>query len=249
MKKLLAVPVLSLMLTLALLSPPGAQAKDWSLEMNLAYNSRYLWRGMVATDGPVLQPAATLGYRGFTAGVWGNLELTGVNGQKGSFTEVDLWAEYSRTWGVLSPKVGVIHYHFPPDGGADTTELYLGLGLAVPLSPSLTIYYDVDQVQGFYVAAGLGHSLDLFKNGMLSASLELSATIGWASAAFNRGYLGVDKSAINHVLLSVGVPIAIGQRLTITPTVNYSVVPDGDLRDAAGEPDNFFAGVSVVFTL
>lgn len=249
MKKLVLAITLSLAMVLGIMAPSQVLAKDWSVDFDVTYNSKYVWRGMVATDESVLQPSISFSFKGFSAGVWGNLDLTDTNGEQSSFTEVDLWAEYSHTFGIVSPKVGLIYYHFPPDDSANTTEIYVGVDFDVLLSPSLTIYYDVDQIQGFYVSLGISHSFDLFKKGNISAGLDLSATIGWGSADYNEGYWGVDKNAFNDVLFSAGLPIKVGQYVTITPMVNYSIVIDSDLRDTTTDPDNFYAGISVTFSL
>lgn len=248
MKKL----VLSLILTLVVVTSIGiaapAQAKDWSVDLDLTYNSKYVWRGMVATDESVLQPSATFSFKGFSAGVWGNMDLTDTNEEEMKFTEVDFWAEYSHSFGMFTPAVGVIYYHFPPDDSINTTEIYLGLGLDVLLAPSLTIYYDVDQIEGLYVSGGISHSFELMKEKDVAVGLDLGATIGWGSEKYNEGYWGVDKGGFNDALFSVGLPITLWDSLTITPKVNYSIVIDEDLRDQVEDTDVFFAGVSVTYS-
>lgn len=249
MKKLVSKIVLALMLTLSLTPLAQAADKDWSVDFDLTYNSKYVWRGLTATDGSVLQPSFSLAYKGFSAGVWGNVDLSDVNGEQGNFTEVDLWAEYAHSFGMFTPAVGVIYYHFPPDDSANTTEIYLSLGFDVILSPTLVIYYDVDQIQGLYISLGISHSFDLYQKGEMSVALDLGATAGWGSEDYNAGYWGVNKSGFNDVLLSVGLPITVMESLTITPMINYSAVVDTELRDAVENDSNFYAGISITFSL
>ena len=57
----------------------------------------------------------------------------------------------------------------PPDGhpdipnrtDGDTREVFIAMGLDVMLSPTLTLYYDVDEVNGFYGNFALGHEIAL----------------------------------------------------------------------------------------
>ena len=53
------------------------------------YFTKYIWRGQNLNDKSVFQPSVSVGLNGFTASVWGNLDLTGKNHNCSEFTEVD----------------------------------------------------------------------------------------------------------------------------------------------------------------
>jgi hypothetical protein len=213
---------------------------------------KYVWRGQNLVDDWVLQPGAAVGYKGLTASAWGNLDLTGENGNRGEFSEVDLTLDYSwqcSKFDVLSYSVGLIYYDFPvPHAGDDTTELYWGLSLDVPASPSLTVYHDIDEAEGAYVSLGVGHSFaEAFELGPgVPVSLDLGATLGWGSASYNKFYWGPDKSKLNDLVLSLALPFEIGG-LTIMPSVNYVTLVSDEIRrtDAYGSDsdDLWYAGV------
>ena len=83
---------------------PEPEKKDeigLSVETNLGVNSKYLWRGIEMNEDPVFQPEVKFGFKGFSATVWGNLELTSVHnghgedGDSGDFTEIDYIFDYS----------------------------------------------------------------------------------------------------------------------------------------------------------
>ena len=58
--------------------------------------SKYIWRGQNVVDDWVLQPGASVGYKGLTGSVWDNMDLTGEAwAMTVSFTEIDLALDYS----------------------------------------------------------------------------------------------------------------------------------------------------------
>ena len=48
--------------------------------VDLSVQSAYIWRGMVLNDEPVFQPSVTVWSGGFSASVWGNVNMTADNG-------------------------------------------------------------------------------------------------------------------------------------------------------------------------
>ena len=110
------------------------------------------------------------------------------------------------------------------------------------LSPSVTWYYDFDQVDGSYVAFGLSHSIELSEESPLA--LDLGLNIGWGDDDYNAAYWGVDDDGFNDLTLSAGLPIELGS-WTLTPSVNYVVLIDSDISDAAGDDDIVYAGIGL----
>ena len=55
--------------------PAGTWASDSSASISLTFPSRYVWRGLLVTDGPVAQPVVEVEHRGFFVNVWGNMDL------------------------------------------------------------------------------------------------------------------------------------------------------------------------------
>ncbi len=66
-----------------------------NFELRADYLGKYIWRGQKIDDDPVLQSSITASYENLTAAIWGNLELTNINGRSGDFTEVDSSLEYA----------------------------------------------------------------------------------------------------------------------------------------------------------
>jgi len=134
-------------------------------ELTADFINKYVFRGQNRVDDWVFQPGFGVSYEGLSASFWGNLDLTDENGYNGEFSEIDLTLDYSGQFpdiDILGYSVGMINYDFPVKGGADdTTELYAGLSLDVPASPSVTFYHDVDEADdGTYISADVGHSFE-----------------------------------------------------------------------------------------
>ncbi len=222
------------------------EEKPWSVELGADYNSKYVWRGILVTDDPVLQPSITFAFKGFSFNIWANMDLTSVNGNNDEINEVDYTLDYSGDAGPIGYSVGAIYYDFPNTDFAATTEVYAGVGLDVPLSPTLTVYRDVDEVDGFYVTLDVSHSFEnvVIFSETAGMGIDLGAQIAWGDDDYNDGYFGAG-SGFNAVTLTAGLPIAIGDHLSITPGVNYTYLIDSEIRDAVEDENNFWAGVGV----
>lgn len=227
-----------------------ASENPLSVAVTMDWVSRYIWRGQMVSHS-VFQPEVAVGYAGFSASVWGNMELSKYNGQRGDINEYDYALEYGQTLlGPLNGSVGVIHYSLHGTDAPSTTEVFWGLGLDTFLNPEVKFFHDVEEVEGAtYATFGVSHSLDeLFKLGDLPVGLDISATLGWGSGSYNEYYWGTGKQdKVNDLMLSVGFPFEVCG-WTVTPSVNYSTLLDHDIRetDAYSKKSDFlFAGISI----
>ncbi len=228
---------------------PEAGGKDWSVGLDLTYKSHYVWRGINLTDDPVFQPSLTFAWKGLSVNFWGNMDLTDVNGNRREFNEADVTVSYGGEAGSVSYEVGVIRYHFPNTPFPGTTEVYGAVGLDLPLSPTLTVYYDCDEADGYYATLGVGHTFEdlVTLSETCSMSCEVSASVAYADADYNAFYFGVADSAFVDALVSIGFPVAIGDHVTITPSASYSNILDGTLAAAAGKQSNWWTGITLGF--
>lgn len=248
-------------------APAAAQA---ALTVDLAGNSAYVYRGVTLTNRPVVQGDLVLAVPvagvTFSAGVWGNVEprrydgpgaIGMTAGEAGpNLTEVDVWADATRSFGPLGVTAGVMRFTFPnprvitPD--FNSTELYARFGLpGVPLAPRLAFMHDVDRVRGTYLEGSLGQTL----KGIPGVPLSLGALFGW-SAGQEKGpdstqvYYFADKG-FTHADLSLSAPLSRGA-LTVTPTAHLLLLWDplarpvepGVERDAKG-----WVGITATWSL
>lgn len=228
------------------------RAGEVSFDVSADFYGKYIWRGQNLSDDPAFQPGISANYKGLTASVWGNMDLTNINGNSGDFSELDYSLGYSAAVpGVegLGYSIGVIYYDFPGTDLPDTTEVYWGLSLDLPLSPSITVYHDVDEAEGSYISLGLAHSIEKIAElgSDLSVGMEIGAGLGWGSASYNKYYWGTEQSKMQDFSFSVSFPIeVIGW--TISPSLNYVTLLSDDIRDTdvyGTDSDFFFAGVSI----
>jgi Bacterial protein of unknown function (Gcw_chp) len=226
----------------ALIGTSSVQAQA-TIGADLDLFSSYVWRGLSLTNKPVAQPALyvtfPVGNAEITAGGWANIELGQYDGSDdisqslgaSSFdlTEFDPYAEVSFPVGQATLTGGVTGYVYPNDFGltedANTVEIYGKVGLDVPLSPELSVYYDVDKISGTYIEGGVSHSLALGEK----ISLDLGALAG-----FNAGQgipddpdesFNFEDDGFTHLDLSAGLPFAAGA-FSITPVVHVQVNGD-----------------------
>jgi hypothetical protein len=254
-KFLSGVTALILGATMMAWAEDSAEAEDKdsvAVGVTADFFSKYVWRGQNIVNDWVLQPSASVGYRGLTGSIWGNVDLTGDVVDAGQFNELDFTLDYSNTLpgvDVLGYSVGVIHYDFVNTDFAATTEVYAGLTASVPLSPGVRWFYDVGQIHGSYIQFSLGHTIEKLHvwNENCYCGLQVGASLGLGSSGYNEGYFGVDQTALNDLTLTAGIPFSFG-KLTIRPSVNYSMTLDSDIHKATAKSDNFWGGVGLAYS-
>jgi hypothetical protein len=244
------VVVLSYLMGCGALTVAAENKSDVKFGVTTDYYSKYIWRGRNINDESVFQPSVYVSACGFTGSIWGNLDLTNSNGNSGEFTEFDYTLGYTAAVPnveSLSFSAGVIHYRFPGTPFNPTTELYGGLTAAVPLSPAIKVYYDVDEIEGAYVQLSVGHTIEKFGQWREDCycNLQFGAAVGYGTSKYSDGYFGVDNGALNDLTVSGALPICIG-RWTIKPSINYSTMLDDDVRAATGKSDNLWGGISAL---
>lgn len=252
---------LVVMVGMAVLFAGSALQADENVAVDTSadFFNKYIWRGQNIVDDWVFEPTVSVSYKGLSASFWGNLDMTDENGSSGEFSEIDLTLDYSDQFPdfeTLGYSVGMINYDFPVKGSADdTTEVYAGLNLDVPASPSVTFYRDVDEAKnGMYISVGVGHS---FENVFelcpdTPVGVDIGATLGWGNSTYNKFYWGTtpDGSSIggesNDLVLSLALPFELGG-FGVTASLNYITLVGDDIRktDAYGKSkdDNLVAGI------
>ncbi len=201
----------------------------------------------------MLQPAFSVWTHGFTASVWGNLDLTDKSqtapGNSGNFSEFDFTLDYSNTIcgsDKAAYSLGIIYYRFPHTPYNPTVEAYGTVEIDVAATPSITWYYDLDEVEGSYVQAGLGHTIEkiVVLNERCYGGLAAGASIGWGSAGYNRGYFGLAKDNFNDFTVSVSLPFCIGD-LTVELSINHSTILNNAIAAAVYRKDNTWLGIGL----
>jgi len=211
---------------------------------DMAFMGKYVSRGVTLTDGPVFEPYVWASYKGITASVWANMDLTDRSRQRGEFTEFDFTLSYSTNFGKLGLSAGTIYYDFISI--KDTAEVYGGLSYDMFLSPRLVVYYDFWQADGFYGCFSLSHSFGLPEvvKGVTS-SLDLSAQVGWGSKNYNSFNWGEEHSTFTDMVYTASIPVVLSEHFTVKPSVCYSTVLDRTIRTKNSHNDNVIWGVTL----
>jgi len=248
MKKCLTLLAAISVITVFAESAKAEEKNSLGFDISADFFSKYIWRGQVLTDDPVFQGGASATYGGLSAGIWGNLDLTSANGESGEFTEVDYFGEYAfEIPGIdgVGFAVGFVNYHFPGVTG-DTSEIYWSAGIDMPLKPSVSVSYDIDEIDGIYTSFAIGHDfgtiLEVAEN--MPVAMEFGASLGIGDEDYNNGYWGTDDSGLNDLALSLAFPMEIGG-WSVTPSVNYVTLVDSDIRSSDHKSsDYFYSGIS-----
>ena len=206
--------------------------QDLPIEVNaeVAIYSKYIWRGFKLDDDTVMQQGIYVSAHRFTAGVWGSVDIDAHD--KRNSSELNYIIDYTHEFDKFSLSVGYIYYDFP-DAHGESKEFYVGGGLNIPLSPTLTYYHDYGDEDtggsnGDYYVLELSHSLPV---GDTSVSLDLSGHIGYNNE------LGIDGEG-GDIAFAISLSVPLTDQLSISPNINYSI-PYGDLNKSSdGDQDD-----------
>lgn len=93
MKKSILIALITFMLTpvnrVSAASSNGASDDSLSFSLNADLVSRYLWRGLLYSPNPNIQPYASIAYKGLTFGAWASYGIST------SYAETDLYLSYT----------------------------------------------------------------------------------------------------------------------------------------------------------
>jgi len=242
-----------------------AEEEKPTADLTVAALSKYVWRGFeLSKDSVVLQPSMTVGYKGFSANLWGNLDtdLYDTTSESSNWTETDFTLAYDKSFGSVGVTAGYIFYGL--DGATDSQEIFVSASLDTLLAPTLSVYRDYDNYAGWYVTLGVSHSLPVMDN----VSLDLGAQISYLKADDASTYGEVingaqssteEYSALHDGTLSASMTFPVNEYVSVTPSLTYvfplsseasdlmeitSIDANGMLNN--GGDDNFlYGGVSV----
>ncbi len=245
-----ATTFLYMMVFMSLYNETSLSSEPFSFELNAELSGKYIWRGQNISDDPVFQSALAVSYENWTTAVWGNIDLTNINGNSGDFSELDYALDYTAAFEGLEGiqySAGVIYYEFPGTKVKDTTEVYWAIGCDLPLNPSITVYHDLDEAEGTYICSALKYSTDkVLKLGDdMFAGLDIGASLGWASGSYNKYYWGTEQSKFQDLSFKVAFPVELAG-WEVTPGLNYVTLLSDDIRDTdiyASKSDFFYASV------
>lgn len=221
-----------------------------SSNLDIAYLSKYVWRGVPLNPGPVVQPSLTFTLpNGFSYNLWMSMNTADntVAGNADMVVEHDHTVCYPFTFVGREMSVGYIYYAFPNTGLASTQEFFGTVSLGGKFSPSISVNYDSDEVRGAYFTISGAHTLTLPTGRKPGIPVELSAKLGYGTASYiRRAYPGAsEKAAPLDLVVGATTAISLGERYSLTPYIAYSTLLDSNVSKTIDEPDNFIAGITL----
>jgi hypothetical protein len=225
----------------------AAHAMAADVTATLDANSAYVWRGLTFNDGFVLQPSVDVAAGAFAFNVWGNFDLSDYDGavDDGEFSEIDLTLSYTFDLGAVAVDIGVIEYLFPA-GGDSTTELFTGIGyeLGAGFTLAATLYYDIDQVEDYYITAGIDYA-HVINN---QFTLGLGGLLSYAGEDFAASYAGGTDSGFFNYTLSASLTYALTDTLALGAGISYADSLDSDALPDEAVDTKFYGGVNLAYT-
>ena len=214
-----------------------AEEEKPTADLSVSALSQYIWRGFeLSKDSIVIQPSMTVGYKGFSANLWGNVDTNVVGDMGSDWNETDFTLAYDRSMGMVDLTAGYIYYGLI---GEDSQEIFVSAALNVLLTPTLSVYKDFDYFPGWYATLGVSHSVPITEK----MNLDLGAQIGYMDVE--------DYSELHDGLLTASISIPVTDYISITPALNYSFPLTSDSGDAieassfSGDDSFIFGGVTV----
>jgi hypothetical protein len=225
-------------------------------DVSISLMSQYIWRGQeLSRDSLIIQPSLTIGYRGFAANIWQNIDTDhwDTTDDVDNLNETDITLSYGHDFGSFGLETGYIWYSL--DVADDSHEVYASATLNTLLSPTLTVYREFAHYPGTYITLGISHSVEFpWYDMSLDLGLQGSYLISDDENAYPEpGDPDDEYSDFHDGLLSVALNVPVNKYITVTPELDWSFPLSNDAADdmqrtnaGHGGKDNFFyGGVSV----
>lgn len=245
---------------------------------DLAALSQYNHRGVPNVDTGVVQGASTVTMPttdggGLSIGAWGNVNMHDDSGDAwypdgaaGDFSEVRFFGRYARKFGEIDTVFALTNYTVtqgsefvlgPAQGvRGGTNEVSVTVSRAelfAGITPRLEVHYDYDEVEDFYVRAGLVRTFPLAEKLALDVDLHL----GYSGSDQADWSIGVDEAGVSDLGGEVRCGYAIAPNITLALFVGGSTLIDSaysdwfDTLSDSGFPidsDNVWAGLGATWS-
>ncbi len=214
---------------------------------NAALLNKYVWRGWQYSDESlIIQPSLTVGYKGFSVNLWGNLDTdvddsNEADSEDSEWNETDLTLAYDTSLGDFDVGVGYLYYGL--DSADDAEEIYVSVCAAkCPLSTTLTVYREIAAAQGWYLNLSFSHSIKLGDD----LSLDLGASGGYyysedddfVDANNSRTLKTKRYRHLHDGMITAEIPIALNDYFTISPMIAYTFPLSKSAKDQIAYSSN-----------
>jgi hypothetical protein len=231
-------------LALALAGPVLAQ-DEMEFAVGAKVVSDYVWRGQVMNDDGAVQPWAKVGVSGFGLKVWGSMDLDDTpNDAQWEFSEIQVKGWYTMPISSYELKLGAIYYNYPNTEIESTFEVFGKFKFTeVMFSPYVALYYDLDEVEGFYLRVGgsYGQELETF-------NWKVDLWLGAGSSDYNEAYFFVDDFALNDLTGKFTITYPFSEQFSVSAFVSGSWIVDDELQDAVIDDSKLAFGAGIKYS-
>ena len=250
LKKTLLIALAGTMCLASLTAGAAIAGRGFQASIAADVVSSYVWRGIEKHDDLAFQPSFKLNVDkpDVSVGIWTNINLGGTN--SGELTEAILSADYSMVMSDFEISLGGIYYNYASDveftapGRIDDTfEVFAQaewLG-GISVVPTLTVYYDLDQAEGFYGSFGFMYKPEEYHD----IKYGFSALLGYASSDWNAYYLEVVDASFVDFAFDVFVIWPLDTNVDAKLFAGYSALVDEELQDAASDDNTLYGGIGL----
>jgi hypothetical protein len=194
--------------------------------------------------GVVVEPSATIGYRGFSLNIWGNIDArpysAGEDKYSSHLSETDVTLSYTHKFGIVSLGAGYIYYGLAAlyPGGTDpldAQEIFVTVSVDTLLTPTLTVYKEIDHYHQWYATLGISHTFALHER----VGLKLAGQVSYLKSEDDSTYPKFDSDSLattdkfnnfHDATITISLPVAVAKHFTITPLLTYVFPLSNDAR-------------------
>ncbi len=208
-----------------------------SVDGSADFVSRYVWRGMLVTDLPSIQPSLSLSYSGLSFGFWGSYSIAKITKYENDFPyshEIDTWLSYSvKLNNGINISALLTDYYFPQSGlkisdfnngtGAHTLELGLLLMGNDTFPLRFAVYTNVYNDVGNNSYFQIDYSTHISNN-------SLNFFIGAAKGSKKTpNYYGTERFNIINFGITAERKIKVTDSFSIPISVSYIFNPQAEI--------------------
>jgi hypothetical protein len=190
------------------------------------------------------QPSTAFNYQGFAASVWGSVDANpypaDILNNLNNYAQADCILSYFNKMGILQLGGGYVNYSIATIFSGtpeplDFQKIFVMFGLDTILSPTLTIYKEINNHHYWSALLNISHTYEFSKN----VSLKSSAYAGYSNReemAVIPNYDGRMVSMVNKYdsfydgTISISLPITVTESFSIIPTFTYAFPFNNDSR-------------------
>ena len=196
----------------------GSDVERPTLSAGINYRTMKIERGQVENDESVFGYEVELEWYGLFGGIESCNDLTGVNGRRGRYNEIESRFGYGRSFGDFTARTAYVYKKCVLEE-ADTQEVEIELEYETPwVTPFLELACDThDKAGAFYGAFGLEREWQL-TDGLTAVA---NGGIGFGNAYRNDADFESEKLAFREMHLGTALEIELCPHVKLVPGIDF----------------------------